>query len=508
MTRINGEDGTITLHNAPVFIEDKCCSAAGHMLPPIGKWETETPRSDEYHLTSRIMNEVKAPQDSQGAKTKACELRSQIKACFSDIPGQPGKYIDSEHIVEKLHVVREIFLKPEAGGLWTAEVEKEFQNTIPHIRSCLQLPSHIKTFLRDRDGRIILKRGTNSMEAGWRYDVYLHLFALSQNIILFISYTYCRVLLRFFPEMISMLHGDPLLKCLIMDTNILRMIQYDKRWPEIEIPYWLAPDILLIASMAEKTFTDSPIPKICLVNRKWTDIKFGWDASTTFCTSQEKNKEYPSKLAETIPEEAELFLIEEIAEAASISKTHTYVLHHIEEELINELDEYKEDVEPGSSTATLDTQTTPLHIYVKVGGRYKNVVFNRRTATAENSTFIHDSQITSPQIPVRKNKPGGTTLPSGLRVQKQAHHSNHGKAASHKRKSQTDVLAIRQIKNSYPTSAQYHYMHGNLQMFAKILYPLERQLLKYLILQMTESEKLSEVTLQKQHKKQLHKVCD
>jgi hypothetical protein len=289
--------------------------------------------------------------------------------------------------------------------------------------------------------------------------------------------------------------------------NILRMIQYDKRWPEIEIPYWLAPDILLLASMAEKTATESPLPKLCIVDRKWNKITFGWDASTAFCTSQEKNKQYPTKLSDSIPPEAELYLLEEIAEAASSSLTHTYVLHHLENELSREDNDNRDDSSSSlEATAGMQTESNkPLSIHVKVRGRYQCIPFHRKESSI-NLTTAEESHITSPQLPIRKNKPGGIILSSGSRVHKQGHHSNHGKAASHKRKSQTDVVSARQVRYSYPTSAQYHFMHGNLQLFAKILYPLERQLLKYLVLRMTGAQKLSEVKLQKEHKKQLHKV--
>jgi hypothetical protein len=166
------EDGNVILKNAPIFIEDKCCQAAAHLRAPLGKWGTNSPRADEYHLTDRIMDPVKATQDDHGKKAKITEFRKAVQGCFSD--STPGIYESGDTIVAKLTAVREIFKQAKAGGLWCDKVDKQFQNTVPHIRNCLALPAHIKPYLRDRSNKISLKRGTNGIESIWRYDIIIY----------------------------------------------------------------------------------------------------------------------------------------------------------------------------------------------------------------------------------------------------------------------------------------------------------------------------------------------
>jgi hypothetical protein len=87
-------------------------------------------------------------------------------ACFKD--GSPGVYVASKDIITSLEKVKEKYLLPQAGGLWSEEVNKAFENLKPHIINCLQLPEGFKPTIADRAGKIVLKRGTNTIESVWR----------------------------------------------------------------------------------------------------------------------------------------------------------------------------------------------------------------------------------------------------------------------------------------------------------------------------------------------------
>jgi hypothetical protein len=589
MESTTDEDGKVVLRNAPVFIEDKCCQAAAHLREPLGKWGANTPRADEYHLTDRIMDPVKATQEDHGKKAKITEMRKQVQACFADV--KPGIYESGDAIIAKLRTVCEIFKSEKAGGLWCQKVEKQFQNTVPHILNCLALPSHIKPYLRDRTNKITLKRGTNGIESLWRYRFIICITLYMQYFKRFSLHyiIWFRWLLRYFPEVLSLSKADPLLKCLLLEGNISRMVDYDKRWPDIMIPFWLVPDLLLIASMSEKAGIVSPIPKLRLVDRDWSKVSFGWAASTAFCDSLKKNKHLTTKPAAEIPPEAEYFLAEEILQATGDSNTHLYPLRLLEEEIDAEFDESSSssrspraspetamssavDVpaslmkkstdgssmvisashEKDTESATTTVSFAASHLEVETGivssvtiqsseveGSTEvsssvtidsfiptrpdapepavATVFTTEVAILHNSpapnrgTRHHPNPLvhfTSPRTPLeRKNKPAGALLPSGRRVQKLAHHSNKGSAKSHRKNRRHDEVSAKHFMCSYPTSAEFHNMHGDILMFTKTMYPIERQLLKMLILKMTGETKLSEVKLVKeQHKQQLHKV--
>lgn len=166
--KTDDEGKVVGMDRGPVFFEDKCCQVTGHLNAPLGKWPNVTPLGDEYHVVNRVMDAVKCPADAHDLKVKQVALRNALRGCFSDVVGQPGRYIPGPQIWSKMEAVRLTFLKEEAGGIWTNEVDKAFYNTKPHILKCFDLPSHIRPYLRDRDGKIVLKRGTNAQEAFWR----------------------------------------------------------------------------------------------------------------------------------------------------------------------------------------------------------------------------------------------------------------------------------------------------------------------------------------------------
>ena len=68
------------------------------------------------------------------------------------------------------------------------------------------------------------------------------------------------------------------------------------------------------------------------------------------------------------------------------------------------------------------------------------------------------------------------------------------------------------LQNSYyPTSAEYHKMHGDLTVFTKGLYPIERNVMKFLLAQLnggdfsTLTERIL-VANAAQWRKELHQV--
>jgi hypothetical protein len=132
-------------------------------------------------------------------------------------------------------------------------------------------------------------------------------------------------------------------------------------------------------------------------------------------------------------------------------------------------------------------------------------------ATATTTSALGGQLMSPQQVAKRKNNPPGTIKGRGGGiVQKQGHHSNHGgaKSSSHN-KSTADDMALKGLLKSYPSSLEFHTMHGDFSLFSRTLYPMERQLLKFLLLKMVNKTQLAEVgsVLTKQaHRPLLHKV--
>ena len=248
--------------------------------------------------------------------------------------------------------------------------------------------------------------------------------------------------------------------------------------------------------MSEKAQVVSYIPKIRLVRRDQHPV-FGWEASQAVHSAQVKKKAYPSKPPTSIAAETEEFLLQEIAEAVAASKTHTHVLKMLETEV--------EGSEGDASDYEIGDRGVSL-------GESEMIAIGSSSSSA---LHLSDGQLTSPQPDTklkRKNPPAGTSRPKrGGTVQKQSQHSNHGgaKSSSHN-KSMADELALKGILKSYPTSLEFHTMHGNFALFARTLFPIERQMIKYFTLKMVGKTQLSEVRavlVKDIHRPLLHKVC-
>lgn len=149
----------------PNFAEDKCCTANAHLLPPLGNWLNPHIVGDGHHYIKRITDSVKVTTGNITMAAKATEFRTRLAMCFFNVA--PGVYAPAEAILERFAAVKQIFQQPEAL-LWTDEVEKAFQLVKPHILNCLHLEPHIRPTLKDRDGKIILSRGTSTTENLWR----------------------------------------------------------------------------------------------------------------------------------------------------------------------------------------------------------------------------------------------------------------------------------------------------------------------------------------------------
>ena len=154
-----GKEGSVS---GPVFFEDKCCG----VQKSFAMFDDPCVLGDEHHYSNRITDKITVPKGDSGLLAKAANLRADIMACFKD--KSQGVYIASEDIIASLEKVKVMYLKPAAGGLWTSEVDKAFQNLKPHIRNCLQLPEGMKATIADRTGKVVLKRGTNTIESVWR----------------------------------------------------------------------------------------------------------------------------------------------------------------------------------------------------------------------------------------------------------------------------------------------------------------------------------------------------
>ena len=166
MKEVTDSAGVKSHVNQPNFAEDKCCSASSH-LKSAGFLN---PRviADEYHISKRFKDASKVNFGDFTTATNLIEMMKAINKCFFD--AEAGVYAKGEDIIARLDQVRAAFSTPESGGVWTAQVDTAFKNAKPHILECLRLEEHIPPTLRDRQGKIVMTRGTNVVENLWRYQ--------------------------------------------------------------------------------------------------------------------------------------------------------------------------------------------------------------------------------------------------------------------------------------------------------------------------------------------------
>ena len=79
---------------------------------------------DKYHYIDRLMTEVKVSQHDKGMQAKKNEFRQAVK----------NVYIDPSIIEQNLLQVKAIFSHPSAGKIWNDEVERAYQNLLPHLK--------------------------------------------------------------------------------------------------------------------------------------------------------------------------------------------------------------------------------------------------------------------------------------------------------------------------------------------------------------------------------------
>ena len=302
-----------TVKNSQMALKEKCCNVLE--LYATAGWKNIPIKGDEFHYTDRLVTEVKISQHDEGLLAKKNEFRQALKKCFSDKNDQPGVYIDPDTILQNMSEVKELFMQEEAGRIWNKEVEAAYQNLIPHIKNCLALPDHIKPIVYDRNGNYVLKRGTNAAEALWR------------------------VLLRYLPDNCSVMLGDTVIKLLCSEINVKRYVQYDSRFPFMEIPFLAFGDLILFTAMSEKMGVPCCFPKIRIIDRDYKNVFFGWDAATHFVSGQQQKLRHNVKPVKSIdiPMEADQYLLDEIMVATASSKTHLYVLNTLEDEMQNSI---------------------------------------------------------------------------------------------------------------------------------------------------------------------------
>ena len=199
--------------------------------------------------------------------------------------------------------------------------------------------------------------------------------------------------------------------------------------------------------------------------------------------------------------------MDEILIATSVSNTHKYVLNTLEEVL----ESSQSSSSSSSSSSSVAAESCSSSSSYSSSTTFSSLLFNT-TDSGDDNEEIEKLNITSPEPSnkKRKNKPAGYITDTGNSVIKRRRKAegSHQRSSikNHHRSSYKDVLSASKLMNSYPSSYDWHRMHGDIDLFRQELWPIERQLLKNLILLMTSEENLNRVKLSQQHKAPLHKV--
>ena len=112
--------------------------------------------------------------------------------------------------------------------------------------------------------------------------------------------------------------GNSKHKLYFLDVNINRLIQYDNRWPDIEVSPWSVSELAWIYCLSTKLGLPSPIPQLPLINEDAKD-KFGWEGSKNFVKVLQESKQLSSKAPESVPLPAMGYVIQELDQLASKS---------------------------------------------------------------------------------------------------------------------------------------------------------------------------------------------
>jgi hypothetical protein len=109
--------------------------------------------------------------------------------------------------------------------------------------NCLSLPPQFPAYVLDRNGRMVLVRGTNKAENMWRW------------------------LRHICPEKLACDLFCAIFTCFFLQHNTRMWVQYDARVPSwLHVPYYATPELLVVYALSLSLGVDSPVPKLPFID--------------------------------------------------------------------------------------------------------------------------------------------------------------------------------------------------------------------------------------------------
>ena len=139
----------------------------------------------------------------------------------------------------------------------------------------------------------------------------------------------CRWMKHIMPERCGVLYADMKLKLFFGDTNLARIVAYDRNWPNYQISIFSLVDVVTIDVLSRRLGLESPVPKVPLTNNNPRG-KFGWEGSTNFHIALVHSKELATKKPSSIQSGAIEYVVQELQEAAASSHIFGRVVDALE----------------------------------------------------------------------------------------------------------------------------------------------------------------------------------
>ena len=353
------------------------------------------------------------------------------------------------------------------------------------------------------------------------------------NYLFFSTISLCRWMKKWMPEQSSMQLANPKLKCIFLDVNLARLVDYDKDWPDNRISPWSAPRLMMIYVASKRLGLPSPVPKLPMINSNPRG-KFGWEGSVNFYKVLVASKQLTTRPPQNIPDAAVSYVVQEIEELASSSRVISGPVALFEEGIRTAIAGVRESdpkllssVARGagspSGTAASSVALTTKKIAAITAARgwastsQKSALSTTSAAGAGPPSLAAVNGTTTisspgPILPLKRknvkiaataNRPSGAKKKSRDRPdksQKGSHQINHNKLLG----VSTKALMAVKVNGTEAMS-----LFGDINSVSPCFTYIERQWLKHLILTVTKADRLLAIkeNLSTDHGKEIHKVC-
>ena len=215
-----------------VFVLDLCCGDKQWLLRGGFKEEEMRVVGDVFHIQKRIYTEA----DTRHAQYS--HFVGDVRKAFGS--SETGVFWDGKKIISKLEEVKERW---EKVGVWQAKTSIAFERQKTHILNCLELPPQFPAYILDRNGRMVLIRGTNKAENMWRW------------------------LRHICPEKLACDLFCAIFTCFVLQHNTRMWVQYDSRVPSwLHVPYYAAPELLVVNTLSKSLDVESPVPQLPFID--------------------------------------------------------------------------------------------------------------------------------------------------------------------------------------------------------------------------------------------------